>query len=268
MQTRNEDSIMSEDNISTGTRWSIAVSHRFRLHFVWCPPGTGVVGSPTGSGRSLEEPQQQLRLTKGFWIAQTPVTELECKEVIGSPLRLDRESSEECGMLPVEGITWDAARNFCLQLMSLLKKTGSIRDEWTVDLPTEAEWEYACRAGTTSEWFFGSQPSCLEDCAWYLPNSGGHTHTVASKRPNPWGIYDQYGNVAEWCLDEFRRYDDREISDPLVFNEGGLMKIVRGGGYTSTADECRSATRAFCHRSNPDREPIGLRPVIRKKTNP
>lgn len=251
------------DEQSPGNQWTATVGRRCKFDFVWCPLGTCLVGSPKGSGHSLEEPRQKLRLSEGFWIAQTPITRRQWQEIIGHPLSLLVQSSEG-DLVPAEGITWDEARDFCRRFSDLLKKLILLSDDCTVDLPSEAQWEYACRAGTTSSWFFGNEPSQLENYAWYALNSGGCARPVASKRPNPWNIFDLYGNVAEWCLDEFRRYDDSEVIDPLVFNESGLMKIVRGGDYASTAQECRSASRSFCQRSNPYNEPTGLRPVIRK----
>jgi formylglycine-generating enzyme required for sulfatase activity len=165
---------------------------------------------------------------------------------------------------PVEGITWDEARDFCSRLTHFINKCGRNLENARADLPSETQWEYACRAGTTERWFFGEDGHYLEDYAWYASNSGGHSHPVATLRPNPWGIYDIYGNVAEWCLDEFRRYGENEVIDPKKFSEQGLMKIIRGGDFASTANECRSACRAFCDRTNAYNEPTGLRPVIKQ----
>jgi formylglycine-generating enzyme required for sulfatase activity len=163
---------------------------------------------------------------------------------------------------PAEGLSWDDARSFCTALTDWVHQCAA-NAIIEASLPTEAEWEYACRAGTDGRWFYGDSAAELVRYAWFRSNSSGHLHPVARLAPNPWGLYDVYGNVDEWCLDEFRRYGDNEVVDPIAFNEAGLMKIVRGGDFASTEDECRSAARAFCDRMNAHNEPTGIRPVLR-----
>jgi formylglycine-generating enzyme required for sulfatase activity len=143
---------------------------------------------------------------------------------------------------PVLGITHHAAMEFCHWLSQKTRKTYR--------LPTEAEWEYACRAGTKTAYFFGDDPSKLSEYAWYAANSEDLTHTVGQKKPNPWGLYDMYGNVAEWCLDSYRADYYQTLSGtettlaPVLLPKGNRFgDVVRGGSWADDALRCRSAAR-------------------------
>src|SRR5204863_9535453 len=124
------------------------------------------------------------------------------------------EQSPSGFALPAEGMDWDLANAFCLALTTSLRHDGLLAANQVIDLPTEAQWEFACRAGTTSRWHFGDDAASLDEYAWYVGNSGARKHPVGLKRPNPWGIHDLYGNVAEWCKDDLFKYDAGEQSDP------------------------------------------------------
>ncbi len=158
---------------------------------------------------------------------------------------------------PVDRVSWSAAQEFCRRLS---EKTGKI-----VRLPTEAEWEYACRAGTVTRFFFGDDPEYFElpDYAWFDQNSGAKTHAVGQKKPNPWGLYDICGNVWEWCSDYYMAsYADAGSDDP----EGpasGQYRVLRGGCWDRKAAYCRSAARYWFH---PDIQLnwIGFRVVVEK----
>lgn len=138
--------------------------------------------------------------------------------------------------VPIRRITWMDAVNYC--------KWMSEREGKTIRLPTEAEWEYACRAGSNEKYFFGHDSSELKDYAWYKENSEKVTHNVGSKKPNAWGFYDMYGNVWEWCSD---RYADNYASTPrdgskyMVRSEKGM--VLRGGSWSGIAQKCRSGIR-------------------------
>jgi formylglycine-generating enzyme required for sulfatase activity len=142
---------------------------------------------------------------------------------------------------PCLGMTHHAAMMFCRWLS---KKTGK-----AYRLPTEAEWEYACRAGTTTAYFFGSDPAQLGDYAWYKENSEDTTHPIGKKKPNAWGLHDMYGNVAEWCLDHFSPRDYELFPKQLLVapvRKPSAIKfshVVRGGGWPDNAEACRSAAR-------------------------
>ena len=134
---------------------------------------------------------------------------------------------------PVEQVSWHEARAFC----ELLSKKEALQYR----LPTEAQWEYACRAGTTTAYHFGGDAKRLADYAWYSGNSKGGHHSVGRKRPNAWGLYDMYGNVFEWCLDRLAPYGDNPRTDPLV--EKGTERVCRGASWTHHAEHSRSAFR-------------------------
>jgi formylglycine-generating enzyme required for sulfatase activity len=197
-------------------------------------------------------------LTKGFWIAQTPITQQHWIEITHSTLPLfDHTAAGRA--LPAEGMQWDTARAYCRQLTVMLRREGVLAENQIIDLPTEAQWEFACRAGTTSRWHFGNNRAELGEYAWYAENSGAKKHRVGLKSPNPWGIYDLYGNVAEWCQDDLFKYQDSEEADPCHVKETGLVKVTRGGDFSCPAVECRSASRGSCNRDNPFNEATGLR---------
>ena len=137
-------------------------------------------------------------------------------------------------------VSWNDAVRFCQWL--------SKKEDRTYELPTEAEWEYACRAGTTTAFSFGDDPKALGDYAWYDGNSGSHTHPVGEKKPNPWGLYDMHGNVWQWCADRYGPYQEGSIKDPKGADVGE-SRVFRGGSWGSQLRLCRSADR---DGGNPD----------------
>jgi formylglycine-generating enzyme required for sulfatase activity len=143
---------------------------------------------------------------------------------------------------PVEGVSWEACQEF---LKKLNKKTGR-----KFVLPSEAEWEYACRAGAASEFCFGDDDDALGDFGWYSSNSHGTTRPVGQKKPNAWGLYDMHGNVREWCEDAWHDSYQRAPTDGSAWSRGGDAngRVVRGGSWGNTAENCRAATR---HRRDP-----------------
>jgi sulfatase modifying factor 1 len=225
------------------------------LKMVWCPSGSYVRGSPEGeAGRFDNESQHEVTITKGFWIAQSEVTIQQWLTVMGS-------TSERPGFYghfprPKALVTWDDCQNFINRLNARVPD-GRFR------LPTEAEWEYACRAGTatafhggdslgvTAARFYGSTPSTNE----FLGRRdliGGLM--VRSCQPNAWGLYDMHGNVWEWCQDWYGPYPTGRVTDP-VGPASGTVRVNRGGGYYSTAEDCRSARR---HGDTPSFRSVSL----------
>jgi formylglycine-generating enzyme required for sulfatase activity len=146
--------------------------------------------------------------------------------------------------LPVDTLNWDEAVKFCEVLSSrpAEKRAGRV-----YRLPTEAEWEYACRAGTTTAYSFGDDESLLGDFAWFTGNAGNQTHAVGQKRPNAWGLYDMHGNVWEWCSDWYGDHSGNAVSDPQGVASGSI-RVLRGGGWGHSARGCRSA---FRHAGSP-----------------
>ena len=200
--------------------------------FRWCPPGTFLMGSPTSeSGLYDNEKQHQVILTKGFWMLETEVTQKQWKAVMGN-----YPGTFEDDDIPAGEISWNNCQNFCRKCTSL---------GLSVQLPTEAQWEYACRAGSR-----GAYAGNLDDMAWYASNFEYKNHPVGTKKPNAWGLYDMHGNVWEWCADYWSdEYPSESVTDPTGPTNGS-RRVYRGGCRSSYAESCRSAYR---DRDAPDR---------------
>ena len=187
--------------------------------FRYCPAGSFTMGSPqTESSRQKDETQHQVTLTKGFWIMETEVTQKQWQAVMGN-----NPSNFKGVDLPVENVSWKDCQEFC-------RRTK-------FQLPTEAQWEYACRAGST-ERFAGN----LEEMAWAYFNSDRQTHPVGTLSPNAWNLYDMHGNVLEWGADWYDEYPVESVTDPKGPSNGS-NRVCRGGSYMNTPLDCRSATR-------------------------
>lgn len=201
------------------------------MTFVRIPSGEFAGGPPAAeSGKHDGEGlQRQPKTIESFYMSVTEVTQQQYAQVTGhNPSRFKGADN------PVETVSWGGATAFC---RSLSKKTGR-----KITLPTEAQWEYACRAGTDTRFSFGEDEHLLESHAWYKTNSGRQSHPVAMKKPNAWGLYDMHGNVQEWCSDQFHDpYYSRSLNlDP----EGpSILRVVRGGAHAYAGDFCRSASR-------------------------
>ncbi len=221
------------------------------LGFVWIHPGTFVMGSPSGEeGRSDRELQHTVTLSQGFWLSDHEVTQSEYLSVMGS------NPSFFTGDLnrPVETVSWDDAVRYCQKLTEQERAAGLITAQEAYRLPTEAEWEYAARAGTT-----GVRHGELDAIAWWSGNSGGQTRPVKQKAPNAWGLYDMIGNVWEWCSDWYGVYPIGSVTDPIGPGSG-TDHVDRGGGWGSGAERVRSA-----YRDGDDpgaRMTLGFRPVL------
>jgi formylglycine-generating enzyme required for sulfatase activity len=173
-------------------------------------------------------------LTKPFYIGVYEVTNAQWKRVMGTV-----PSRWKGADLPVGNVGWDDANEFCRRLSALPEEKQAGR---VYRLPTEAEWEYACRAGTTTKWSFGDDESRLGDYAWFDGNSGNGTHPVGKKKPNAWGLFDMHGNVTEWCNDWLGDYAKGAVTDPQGPSQGS-HRVYRGGSWLYTAGDCRSAFR-------------------------
>ena len=145
---------------------------------------------------------------------------------------------------PVEQMNWTEANNYCTQLTARERTAGRLSSGWAYRLPTEAEWEYASRAGSTNRFSYGNDPGYaqLGNYAWYVANSGSASHTVGGKQPNQWGLYDLSGNVWEWCLDWYGPYPGGSVTDPSG-SVSGSARVIRGGCWRDPASDCRSAER-------------------------
>jgi sulfatase modifying factor 1 len=217
------------------------------IEFAWCPAGEFLMGSPESEeGRSADEKVHKVILTQGFWMARTETTQKQWKAVMGG----GNNPSEWSGLtdLPVENVHWGDAIGFCARINQ--KFDGDLPEGFKFTLPTEAQWEYACRAGTTTPFSFGatltsrqanfdgSEPYGVEEEGPFIEK----TSKAKSFQPNAWGIYDMHGNLAEWCLDGFAAYEG-EATDPLA-PATGLYRILRGGSWRSEGAFLRSAYRS------------------------
>ena len=211
-------------------------------NLVWIYPGMFTMGSPESEqDRSSEEgPQTKVTITKGFWMGKYEVTQGNYQEVLGSNPSFFTGDLQR----PVEQASWYDATNYCGRLTERERQAGRLPPGHAFRLPTEAEWEYACRAGTTTRFFYGDDPdyTSLGQYAWFDDNSGGQTHAVGLKQPNPWGLYDIYGNVWEWCADWYGAYPGGELTDPLG-PLSGTSWARRGGRWGDGGFRCRSAYR-------------------------
>ena len=185
-----------------------------------------------------EKPAHSVTLTKPFYIGRFEVTQDQYVHVAGeNPSQFSQPRGQG---LPVVLVSWDDAQEFCREVG---KKTGL-----TVRLPTEAEWEHACRAGTRTMYCTGDTEADLDRVAWYDKNSGNRAHPVGQKAPNAWGVHDMHGNVWEWCADRYADYGTGAVTDPQGPAEGA-DRVLRGGSWGIDPGGCRSANRGG---SSPD----------------
>jgi formylglycine-generating enzyme required for sulfatase activity len=225
---------MSEDiraAIASGAPTVVLHIDALQVELVRIQPGEFTMGSPKSEiGHAPnEEPPRRVRISKAFYVGRFQTTRAQYRAVMGQP-----SGEPEDETLPVSDISYERVREFCRRLSA----TAPLE----VRLPTEAQWEYACRAGTQTPYYSGSTEVDLARAGWYLGNSGGKAHPVGLKQPNAWGLHDMHGNVWEYCHDFIEDYATMAAIDPLgrITLRHGAM---RGGGWMHDADQCRSATR-------------------------
>ena len=226
------------------------ITNSIGMKLVLIPKGTFMMGSPIEEeGAENNEKQHQVTIGKDYYLGVTEVTQGQYEKVMGTnpsyfQTRVIRKS--DSSMYPVEQVSWEDAVEFCKKLSELPeeKKAGRV-----YRLPTEAEWEYACRAGSKTAYSFGADSKTLGDYAWFGGNSGQQTHPVGEKKANAWGLYDMHGNVWEWCSDWYGVYPMGSVSDPSGPSEGSV-RVYRGGCWSGGAAFCRSAVRLWFVPSN------------------
>ena len=231
------------------------------LEWVKIEPGMFTMGSQeneVGPG-TMEGPQTRVTISKAFSMSKYEVTQEQYEAIMrANPSQFKGDMN-----LPVDSVSWWDATNFCAKLTEQERQAGRLPDGYVYRLPTEAEWEYACRAGTTTRFSYGDDPEYVElgEYAWYGDNSGGKTHPVGQKKPNPWGLYDMHGNLWEWCLDWYTSSLPGGSVTDLKGPSSGSGRVVRGGGWRDYAGRCRSA---FRYRGGPVFSDfiIGFRPVL------
>jgi formylglycine-generating enzyme required for sulfatase activity len=256
-------------------RWAEFELGDARQRLRWIEPGTFQMGSPEGEDGRYEDdgPQHEVRLTKGFWLGDTPVTQALWTAAMGSNPSYFKDPKR-----PVEAVSWDDVQQFLSKMNSAIPGLG-------LKLPTEAQWEYACRAGTTDATYAGPMKilgdrnaPVLDEIAWYSGNCGvgfdlgngfdssgwsgkqyNHSRAgsrpVGLKKPNDWGLYDMLGNVREWCADGRRSYTAKPVTDPVGSLDSAADRVIRGGSWGDFARYVRSAYR---RRAEPSRRNDGL----------
>jgi sulfatase modifying factor 1 len=227
-------------NPTTGSPFD--VSSAAGLEMLWVTPGTYSRGSPESEAdrqaNGSDETLHTVTLTKGFWIGKYEVTQAQYEAVTGNAPSLFEGSS-----LPVEHVNWRDAMDFCDQVHLAEAGLQRIPQSYHYRLPTEAEWEYACRAGTVSAFSFGNS---LSSSQANFDGYVGNTTAVGTYPANPWGFHDMHGNVGEWCYDVYQEYPIDSVTDPLgmwQWRDDFIFQVVRGGGWFQLPTGCRSAYR-------------------------
>jgi formylglycine-generating enzyme required for sulfatase activity len=238
------------------------------IQLCWCPPGKFTMGSPPDEPeRRPDEDQVAVTLTKGFWMAKYETTQGQWKRVVGKlpgPLTAELPEGDD---YPVGNVNFAEAEAFCQALTELGRRKGDLPPGWEFRLPTEAQWEYACRAGTTMATAFGdklsSKQANFKGKPYNRAEAGpslGRVAKVGSYPPNAWGLHDMHGNTFEWCRDWYHAKLPGGI-DPDLHEATATSRVRRGGGWTDDGWACRSAFRL---RFEPERryDHIGFRVVV------
>jgi formylglycine-generating enzyme required for sulfatase activity len=213
------------NTVSTNSSNPNTFKNSIGMEFVKIPSGSFMMGSPTSEkDRSGDEIQHQVTISKDFYLGKYEVTQAQWQAIMGS-----NPSNFKSDNLPVEQVNWDDTQEF-------IKKLNA-KGEGTYRLPTEAEWEYAARAGTTGD-YYGN----IDSIAWYKDNSGSKTHPVGQKQANAFGLYDMSGNVWEWCQDWYGDYPSGAVTNPTGATSGSA-RVSRGGSWSDPAVNLRSACR-------------------------
>jgi sulfatase modifying factor 1 len=227
-----------------GDRWEASIG----LHMIYIEPQTFVMGSPASEvGRRSDEGQHEERIGKGYWCAETEVTQSQWTTVMGNSPWVGQVHVQTGAAVAATYINWNDANEFCRKLTSLERRLGKLPSGYIYRLPSESEWELACRAGSKTAYSFGQDAGQLGRFAVYEGcRAGEFASPVSRTRANAWGFYDMHGNVSEWCADTYR---------------GGHERVFRGGCWVSSQQNCRSASR---NGEKPDHRDynLGFRPVI------
>jgi sulfatase modifying factor 1 len=245
------------------------------VRFCWCPPGRFRMGSPVGeTGRRADEAQVDVTLTRGFWMASCETTQGEWRRIHGAPTARPLTATFGLGDdLPIYWVSYLDAEAYCRAFTDKARTAGVLPAGWSCRLPTEAQWEYACRAGTTTATAFGDRLDRADANFSGAPLNGGSDGPSAGKatrvrtfRANPWGLHDMHGNIFEWCRDWYHAAlpggVDPDVQVKGVPNrDGSFSRVRRGGAWNDAGVFCRSALRL---RYEPERssDHIGFRVAL------
>lgn len=228
---------------------------------VWIPAGEFTMGSPIDeAGRDMDEgPQTRMVIPHGFWMGKCEVTQGEFQAVMGTNPSNARGDTN----CPVEKVSWYDAVRYCAQRTQQEKRSAKLPEGYAYRLPTEAEWEYACRAGTATRFCYGDDKGefRLGEYAWFIRNGDSMTHPVGTLEPNAWGLHDMHGNVWEWCFDRWQSIlPGGSVTNLPVATEDSL-RVARGGSWLYEGKACRSANRDDYSPSNRCSD-VGFRVVL------
>lgn len=229
----------------------VNLGQQLEMEFVRIHPGTFSMGSSQEFGDEDEGPMHEVKITKAFFIGKYEVTQEQWEMVMGS-----NPSAFKSAKLPVESVSWEDCQRFVAEFQKLTGRSFA--------LPTEAQWEFASRAGTTSPWSFGNKEELIEDFAWINTNSGDRTHPVGEKKPNPWGLHDMLGNVQEWVSDWYSNPYERGMASDPQGPSSGDARVIRGGAWGDYPANTRSSYRN-CMGPEVKHEGVGLRLVLLDK---
>jgi formylglycine-generating enzyme required for sulfatase activity len=231
---------------------------------VWIPPGDFLMGTPASDSARTTNPldtqaelsQFQVALTRGFWMSRSELTQWEYQDIMcGNPSAFSDDLNN-----PVESVNWTQAEYYCARLTQREQQAGRLPNDYAYRLPTEAEWEYVARAGTTGWFSFGDDLSLLHSYGWYTVDSASSPHPTGQLLPNPWGLSDMHGNVFEWCWDWIAAPPAGPVTD-LIGQTNGILHAIRGGAWNSSWVDCRSSWRTG-HVPTYANSALGLRVVL------
>jgi formylglycine-generating enzyme required for sulfatase activity len=266
---REQTDLVTRDNLPSATPSAYTIPW-LGLELMPIPAGEFLMGSPDDEDlRRDNETQHQVTISKPFWMGKYPVTQGQWETVTGYNPSYCEEAGKDA---PVECVNWEDAMEFCRKVNLREAREGRLPQGYEFTLPTEAQWEYACRAGTTTVFHFGDSLSSHQ-----ANFDGNHpygdaeegpfldtTTPVGKYRPNAWGLYDMHGNVWEWCHDWFGDYPSGSVTDPAGPNSG-TGRVFRGGSWLSDGEYCRSANRDWNTPGNRNVS-LGFRPSLRVVT--
>ncbi|MCH2206651.1 MAG: formylglycine-generating enzyme family protein [Lentisphaerales bacterium] len=238
------------DDVPTHDFGDIYIVPELQMEMKKVLSGSFYMGSDDGPYN--ERPRHRVNMTRNLWMGIYPVLQREYAEIMDgkNPSNFPVESQEDGSKFPVEKVSWTAANEFCKRLTKIEREAGRLPEPYVYRLPTEAEWEYTCRAGRVDDLI-----DDIDHTAWFFKNSNEQSHEVGLKEPNNWGFFDMQGNVFEWCLDccDFREpswYEKGNVLTPIYKNDvinpyhkGGSNRVAKGGCWLLAPDVCRPSAR-------------------------